>query len=173
MAHQGLGEERGDPGGIPGGIGELADAATFLLNIPVRFDFERRLFAMRQRGPLRAEELSQAMDGIQEEWYGPSLARRFPLFWAEKLHFYLTGSPFYNFPYTFGYLFSAMVHQRALDEGPAWAGTWRELLRGTGSEGTEDLARRFLGVDLGRPEAWRAPIERLLPLVEELEAAAG
>ena len=27
-----------------------------------------------------------------------------PYFWASKLHFYITGITFYNFPYTFGFL---------------------------------------------------------------------
>jgi hypothetical protein len=33
-----------------------------------------------------------------------------PMFWATKLHFHLTGIEFYNFPYTFGYLFALGVY---------------------------------------------------------------
>ena len=29
-----------------------------------------------------------------------------PLFWASKLHFFITDLPFYNFPYVFGFLFA-------------------------------------------------------------------
>lgn len=149
---------------------ELADASTFLVNIPVRFDFERALFQLRAKGPLQPEALSQTMERIQREWYGPDLGVAHPLFWADKLHFYLTRSPFYNFPYTFGYLFSAMAHQRARDQGPAWADTWRELLRATGGGPTEDVAARFLDVDLTQVDAWTAVIARLKPLVDEYEA---
>ena len=30
-------------------------------------------------------------------------------FWASKLHYYMTRAPSYNFPYTFGYLFSKEI----------------------------------------------------------------
>ena len=32
------------------------------------------------------------------------------MFWATKLHFHMTGVQFYNFPYTFGYLFALGVY---------------------------------------------------------------
>ena len=151
---------------------ELADATTFLANIPTRFQFERRLFALRREGPLDPDQLSREMLALQQAWYGGGLRRGFPLFWADKLHFYLTQAPFYNFPYSFGYLFSAMVHQRASQEGPRWAEQWRELLRATGAGPGEQVATRFLGVDLRSPEPWAQSFARLWPLVEELEAAA-
>ncbi|MCK6502024.1 M3 family metallopeptidase [Myxococcota bacterium] len=151
---------------------ELADATTFLANIPTRFQFERRLFALRRQGPLDPARLSDEMLALQRAWYGPGLGRGFPLFWADKLHFYLTQAPFYNFPYTFGYLFSGMVYTRARQEGPRWAGEWRALLRATGAGPGEEVAQRFLGVDLRQPQAWTAGLDRLVPLVEEMEAAA-
>lgn len=152
---------------------ELADATTFLANIPLRFQFERRLFALRAEGPLDPARLSQEMLDLQRAWYGPHLGRGFPVFWADKLHFFLTQAPFYNFPYTFGYLFSGMVYARARQEGPRWAGEWRALLRATGAGPGEEVAQRFLGVDLRQPQAWTAGLDRLVPLVQELEAAAA
>jgi hypothetical protein len=32
------------------------------------------------------------------------------MFWASKMHFHLTNPQFYNFPYTFGYLFALGVY---------------------------------------------------------------
>ncbi|RME28360.1 MAG: oligoendopeptidase [Deltaproteobacteria bacterium] len=151
---------------------ELADAAVFIVNIPLRYEFERRLFELRAEGPLRAERLSAEMTALQRRWYGPHLGIAHPHFWAAKLHFFLTRAPFYNFPYSYGYLFSAMVHQRAMAEGSAWARTWPTLLRATGRGASEDVAARFLGVDLRDPASWQAVIDRLEPLVEEMEARA-
>ena len=73
-----------------------------------------------------------------------ALAEYHPHFWASKLHFYITGQPFYNFPYTFGFLFSSGIYARAQAEGrpsPAVRG----LLRDTGRMSVEDLARQAPG----------------------------
>jgi len=150
---------------------ELADATTFLANIPMRFELERQMFVMRKDGPLAAAALSSATDQLQRRWYGDSLGRSFPLFWADKLHFYLTDSPFYNFPYTFGYVFSGMIYARARAEGPAWAQEYRDLLRATGSHSGEAIATRFLSVDLTATSTWSDAIQtRLGPLIDEFEA---
>ncbi|MDP6931288.1 MAG: M3 family metallopeptidase [Myxococcota bacterium] len=151
---------------------ELTAACTFLTNIPVRFDFERSLYQMRSRGPLDPSELDERMQQLQRSWYGPVLGRAFPEFWAAKLHFYLSSSPFYNFPYTVGYLFSSLVVERARAEGPAWASRYRELLRATGVDTVEEVGARQLGVDLTRPEAYQPVIERLSLAVEQFEALA-
>ena len=44
------------------------------------------------------------METSQKQAYGDALAEYHPYFWASKMHFSSTGLPFYNFPYTFGYL---------------------------------------------------------------------
>ena len=82
-----------------------------------------------------------------------------PWFWASKLHFYITGISFYNFPYTFGYLFSLGIFARAKSEGPDFLKRYEELLRLTGSDSAEGVARRCLGVDLEQPDFWHASID--------------
>ena len=57
------------------------------------------------------------MEEAQKEAYGDALSETHPHFWASKLHFYITDVPFYNFPYTFGYLFSLSIYAKALEEG--------------------------------------------------------
>ena len=39
------------------------------------------------------------------------------MFWASKLHFHMTGVEFYNFPYTFGYLFALGVYAQQETKG--------------------------------------------------------
>jgi oligoendopeptidase F len=89
-----------------------------------------------------------------------------PLFWASKLHFFITGQPFYNFPYTFGFLFASGVYDRAMKEGPAFAKDYRALLADTGSMTTEDVAQKHLGVDLTKEEFWRDAVARALADVD-------
>ena len=76
------------------------------------------------------------MADAQRDWYGDALAEGEldPWFWASKLHFYIAGISFYNFPYTFGYLFSLGLFGRAKAEGPAFLPRVEELLRLAGSD---------------------------------------
>ena len=80
---------------------------TYLLDIPVRFEFEKALYEERGNGELSVSQLKALMTGKQREVLGDVLldGEEDPWFWASKLHFYITGVTFYNFPYTFGYLF--------------------------------------------------------------------
>ena len=65
----------------------------------------------------RLKRLNELMAEAQKEAYGDALNTVHPHFWASKLHFYITGVQFYNFPYTFGYLFSLSIYAKALEDG--------------------------------------------------------
>lgn len=132
----------------------LEDATAYLMNIPARFYFEKAFYAERAKGPVAVERISELMESTLNEWYNGALANVEPLFWASKGHFYGTGVPFYNFPYCFGYLFSAGIYQQAKKEGPAFESRYVDLLRDTGRMTVEELAKRHLGVDLTQPEFW-------------------
>jgi oligoendopeptidase F len=158
--------------------GDAQDAATFLLNIPVRFAFEKAFYEARAEKPLGAAALSALMRSTWEEWYGDSLDEVDPGFWRSKLHFFMSGLSFYNFPYTFGYLFSLGVYARREPLGEGFHDAYKALLMDTGRMESEELARRHLGVDLGEPEFWRSSIaivgsklDRFEGLIEETEAA--
>jgi oligoendopeptidase F len=139
----------------------MQDGAAFLLNIPMRFLFEKAVYEERAAGELAVSRLGQLMSEAQRTCYGNCLAedQLDPWFWASKLHFYLTGISFYNFPYTFGYLFSLGIFARAKREGPGFLPAYEDLLRRTGSQSAEDLARDCLGVDLEVPDFWHASID--------------
>lgn len=152
--------------------GRLQDASAFLLNIPMRFEFESRLYEERASGELGPSRLCELMRDAQKSWYGDSLSEDEldPWFWASKLHFYITGLSFYNFPYTFGYLFSLGIFARAKREGPRFLPTYEALLRSTGSAPAEEVAREHLGVDLEGPEFWNESVD----LIEaDLDAYLG
>lgn len=146
---------------------KLSDAAGFLMNIRARFEFELAFFEQRAKKHLSVAELSELMLAAQQTAFKEGLAQYHPLFWASKLHFYITQAPFYNFPYTFGYLFSNGVYAQAMAEGPAFYDRYVALLRDTGSLTTEDLARTHLGIDLTRPEFWATAVDRVLADVDE------
>ncbi len=139
----------------------MSDAATFLLNIPMRFQFEKAVYEERQGGELGIGRLKELMLEAQRACYGDALAQDEldPWFWASKLHFYITGTIFYNVPYTFGYLFSMGIFARAKREGPDFLPLYEELLRQTGSDTAEAVAKRSLGVDLEKPDFWQASLD--------------
>jgi len=135
---------------------KIQRSVAFFMNIHARFLFETRFYERRREGMVTAEELCRLMEEAQREAYCDMLGEAHPHFWASKLHFYLTDVPFYNFPYTFGYLFSSGIYARALQEGPAFADKYVALLRDTGRKTVEQLAQEHLGVNLEQNEFWEA-----------------
>jgi oligoendopeptidase F len=138
--------------------GELGSAEAFLLNIPARFWFESELYTRRQERPLSPDEISELMTQAWRKAYGSTLSEMNPLFWCSKLHFHMSSTSFYNFPYTFGYLFALGVYAQRPKHGAAFLKNYVGLLRDTGRMTVEDLARKHLGVDVQKPEFWQDSI---------------
>src|SRR5699024_10194704 len=88
-------------------------------------------------------------------------------FWSSKLHFHITGVPFYNFPYTFGYLFSLGIYAHAKQKGGAFEDDYIALLRDTGRMTVEDLAKKHLNIDLTQSDFWVNSIQLCIDDVEE------
>ncbi|PLR67155.1 M3 family oligoendopeptidase [Bacillus sp. UMB0893] len=146
-------------------------SVALLMNIHGRFLFETSFYAERKKGIVSTEKLNTLMEDAQREAYCDSLGEYHPHFWASKLHFYITGVPFYNFPYTFGYLFSLGIYAKALEEGAAFEEKYIALLKDTGSMQVEDLAMKHLGVDLTKEDFWKKAVLLTVQDVEEfLEA---
>ena len=148
---------------------EASAFIAFILNIPARFEFERDFNEARMKRPLRPAELGEMMGAAWEKWYGDSLSEPDPLFWASKLHYYISGLSFYNFPYLFGYLFSLGVHGRRPACGGDFFPRYVALLQDTGRMTAEDLAAKHLGADLTQPDFWRATVAMLAARIDRFE----
>lgn len=157
--------------------GMLGDSVAFLMNIHARFLFEDTFHRERLKGELTAEQLNALMETAQRTAYLDSLADGGwnPRFWVSKLHFYITGLPFYNFPYTFGYLLSLGVFAVGQDSGGEFAETYRKLLIATGCKDAEDAVRSTLGFDLKKPDFWNKSLaiiaDRVRSFVDLADAA--
>lgn len=151
-----------------------ADGVAFLMNIHARFLFEDRYHHERQNGELPAERFTELMVEAQQAAYLNALADDGwnPTFWISKLHFYIASWPFYNFPYTFGYLLSQGLYALAREQGPAFGDRYERLLIATGCQQTEDAVRSTLGYDLTRPEFWHKAIDIVEQHVDEFVATA-
>ncbi|MEF2968483.1 M3 family oligoendopeptidase [Paenibacillus sp. M1] len=134
---------------------KVQSGISFFMNIHARFLFETRFYDKRKQGMLDAAELCDLMEEAQREAYQGALGGYHPHFWASKLHFYITDVPFYNFPYTFGYMFSTGIYARAIREGAGFADKYDALLMDTGRMTVEELAAKHLNADLTKPDFWR------------------
>jgi len=158
---------------------KLQDGYTMICNIHARFLFDQAFYEERKQGLVSRDRLDQLMVEAQRRAYAGTLDEPdgwHPLFWASKLHFFFTGVPFYNFPYTFGFLFSLGIYDRALKEGQSFAKSYRNLLADTGSMMTEEVASKHMGVDLTKEDYWRDAVNRVLldiePYIELAKDAA-
>ncbi|MFB8538794.1 M3 family oligoendopeptidase [Enterococcus thailandicus] len=146
---------------------KLQNALAMFMNIHSRFIFENSFYTARQKGLVSEEEITSMMIDAQKEGYQDALASYHPYFWSAKLHFFIDDVPFYNFPYTFGYLFSMGIYAYANQKGTNFEQEYIDLLRDTASMTTEELAKKHLGVDLTKPDFWQAGIDMVLDDIQQ------
>lgn len=139
---------------------EMSDAVILLLDISMRFYFERSLYEERAKGELSVAKLKELMLAAQEATFGDAIdsEQRDPLFWASKLHFYITGVSFYNYPYTFGHLFARGLMAEYRRRGRDFFAQYEAILLQTGSAMAETVVQDALNVDIELPDFWRAAI---------------
>ena len=148
---------------------EVNHGAIYLLDIPVRYEFERKLYERRARGELTVSELKELMTETQKEIFGDVLLEYDPFFWASKLHFYITGVSFYNFPYTFGYLLSRALFEKFRRHAEEFLPVYEEFLTLTGSDDAEGAVKRSIGDDITSKDFWKEAILTLSRPLEELK----
>jgi len=151
---------------------EVGHGAIYLLDIPVRYEFEKAFYEERKRGNLSVSRLKELMVKTQRRIFGDVLAEggEDPYFWASKLHFYITGLTFYNFPYTFGYLLSRGLYAMFKGQGRNFLPKYEEFLRLAGRDTAENVVKRTVGRDLENSDFWIEAIQSLEEPLARLEA---
>jgi oligoendopeptidase F len=150
---------------------DAGHGAVYLLDIPVRYEFEKAFYEERHGGELSVSRLKELMVETQRRVLGEVLepGGEDPYFWASKLHFYITGVTFYNFPYTFGYLLSRGLYAAFKKEGGAFLPAYEALLRRAGSDTAENVVKQTVGEDLENSDFWAAAIQSLEEPLRQLE----
>lgn len=146
---------------------KIQRSVAFFMNIHARFLFETRFYEERKRGVVSAGRLNELMEQAQQQAFAGALGDTHPHFWASKMHFYITGVPFYNFPYTFGYLFSLSIYAQAKQQGANFEEKYMALLRDTAVMTVEELALKHLGEDITTVDFWEKGIALCVADVEE------
>ena len=151
---------------------EVGHGAVYLLDIPVRYEFEKAFYEERQSGELSVSRLKELMVETQRRILGEVLepGGEDPYFWASKLHFYISGITFYNFPYTFGFLLSLGLYAMFNANGTEFLSQYEQFLRVAGSDTAENVVKRTLGRDLEMAEFWSEAIQSLVRPLSRLEA---
>jgi oligoendopeptidase F len=151
---------------------EVGHGAVYLLDIPVRYEFEKSFYEERTNGPLSVSRLKELMVQTQRQVLGDVLETggEDPYFWASKLHFYISGITFYNFPYTFGYLLSRGLYAMFKNEGSSFLPKYEEFLRRAGSDTAENVVRQTVGRDIEKTEFWSDAIHSLEAPLSQLQA---
>ena len=149
---------------------KIQRSVAFYMNIHARFLFEIKFYEERKKGVVSSERLNELMVEAQKDAYCEALDEYHPQFWSAKMHFYLTGVPFYNFPYTFGYLFSLGIYAKALEEGTDYEEKYIALLKDTACMTVEQLALKHLNVNLSQRDFWEQAVKLSVKDVEEFLA---
>jgi oligoendopeptidase F len=142
---------------------ETGHGAIYLLDIPVRYEFEKAFYEERASGPLSVSRLKELMVDTQRKIFGDVLevGGEDPYFWASKLHFYITGVTFYNFPYTYGYLLSRALYAMFKKNAGEFLPRYEEFLRLAGAEPAEKLVQHAIGRNIEEPQFWAEAIDSL------------
>jgi oligoendopeptidase F len=150
---------------------DAGHGAVYRLDLPVRYEFEKAFYEERHGGELSVSRLKELMVETQRRVLGEVLepGGEDPYFWASKLHFYITGVTFYNFPYTFGYLLSRGLYAAFKKEGGAFLPAYEALLRRAGSDTAENVVKQTVGEDLENSDFWAAAIQSLEEPLRQLE----
>lgn len=138
--------------------GSLQGFNQIVVDVIGRMFFERSVFEDRTRRELSAQELCELMLEAQNESYGDGLDPdlRHPYMWAVKPHYY-GGRSFYNFPYTFGLLFSLGLYAKFEQDASGFHAAYDELLSSTGLYDAATLADRF-GINVREEDFWASSL---------------
>jgi oligoendopeptidase F len=151
---------------------EMLRAHAYLINIPMRYEFEKAFYTERAAGEVSVSRLSALMNEAQQKLYGDTLldGGTDPMFWASKMHFFISGISFYNFPYVFGYLLSQALFARFKAEGASFLPRYEAFLSMTGSATCEEVVKQSLGEDITQPEFWATALKAIEPTLTAYEA---
>ncbi|WHZ05834.1 M3 family oligoendopeptidase [Neobacillus sp. YX16] len=146
---------------------KLKRSVMNFMNIHSRFLFEQRFYKERNGGIVSAHRLNQLMEESINEAYAGSLEQPSIYSWVWTPHYYITQSPFYNFPYTFGYLFALSIYAKAKEKGKDFEKYYLALLRDSGSMTVENLVMKHLGEDITSEEFWEKGMKLCVKDAEE------
>ena len=144
----------------------LSSAVHTVVDIRSRVTFETEVFARRQRRTIGVSEFNDMMLNAQADAYGDGLdqSTAHPYMWAVKPHYY--GSHFYNWPYTYGFLFGLGLFTKYRDDPQRFQQSYDDVLSRAGMNTAEELAAVF-GFDVTQQSFWTASLDILREHIDQ------
>lgn len=134
---------------------------NYLMNIRGAFLFEEEFYELRKNGDVDPAQMEQLSLKCQRQAYGNSLSEYEPFVWIKYDHFYQADTPFYNYPYVFGFLFSIGIVEIAKKD-ELFAEKFQAFLSETGVMPLELLVKKHFHIDLSQPNFWQNSINKFL-----------
>lgn len=147
---------------------QISDCAQITVDIYSRFLFEKEVFERKLDHFMMSEELEEIMRNAQKQTYGDGLDEEtyHPFMWACKPHYYSAGFSYYNYPYSFGGLFSRGLYAIYRENPNSFVEKYQELLRATTINTCEDVAK-VMDIDLTKKDFWLKSLESIKVQIDE------
>lgn len=147
---------------------QISDCAQITVDIYSRFLFEKEVFERKLDHFMMTEELEEIMRNAQEKTYGDGLDPKtyHPFMWACKPHYYSSGFSFYNYPYSFGGLFSRGLYAIYRENPNGFVEKYQELLYATTINNCEDVAK-VMNIDLTEKDFWLKSLDSIKEEIDE------
>ena len=146
----------------------LMGAGQVIVDIYSRYLFEKEVFAERKKSALAIDKLKELMIDSQKKAYGDSLDSDYlhPYMWINKIHYYIPGFDFYNYPYAFGLLFGKGLYAQYQEQGSDFVQDYQDLLAATGKKNAVEVAS-MMGIDITEVGFWQQSLEIIKEDIEE------
>lgn len=155
---------------------QLSALCQVICDIYARYTFEKSVFEHVEKGFLFADDLNKLMISALKKAFGKGMDEKWlhPYRWITKIHYYIPDIAYYNFPYTFGALFSRGLYA-LYEKDHDFFKDYQKLLQASTTHTVEDTAK-VAGIDLTKEDFWIQSLESIhqqmkqfLNLVENYE----
>lgn len=146
---------------------KIRNGFNYIMAIRASFEFEKNFYEKCKEGPLSADEIEKLSIVAQEKAYGHALSEYQPFVWMKYVQFYIADVPFYNYPYTFGYLASFSLLEIAQESKNIFHPKYKEFLRETGKAPVEELMKKHFEIDITSYAFWDKAFKQISKDINE------
>lgn len=146
---------------------KIRNSFNYVMAIRASFEFEKNFYEKCKEGPLSADEIEKLSIVAQEKAYRNALSQYQPLVWMKYVQFYIADVPFYNYPYTFGYLVSFSLLEIAQESKSTFHSKYKEFLRETGKASVEELMKKHFEIDITSYAFWDKAYKQISKDIDE------
>ncbi|AIK33344.1 M3 family metallopeptidase [Bacillus anthracis] len=133
---------------------KIRNCFNYVMAIRASFEFEKNFYEKCKESPISADEIEKISIVAQEKAYGNALSEYQPFVWMKYVQFYIADVPFYNYPYTFGYLVSFSLLEIAKENKSTFHSKFKEFLRENGKAPVEELIKKHFEIDITSYAFW-------------------